>query len=458
MSSLLLKRKCSETSHQSSQRASRRPGKNISAKRGRYCTHTYADLDLVSTFNRIDDFKESNGKSGVSISKTALKVKIPRQTLSHWSNRWVNLGRPENFQLKNESHGRPTSLTSNEEKKLDQILLEKYFKRNEILVNETISVEALALVNSNRSRNCFLHFANRTQTSIASQFWARSFRKRLRPSVRTQSRTHISTVTNDRMDQTIDYIVLMHVAIAKYRKMLTFGADETPLRSVAQNRTTIARMWTESVKIRKVANEKQQLTAMLAISVSGDKLKPMIIHKGRIERCLINFDLRNDILGAYSKNGWINGQLMIQFLQNSVLPHAQGKPCALSLDDFDAHWTSKVQAFADANHIKLIRVPPGITGDYQSLDVRVNGILKMRQVAMQRSERIENTDRKFNLHNAVRDFKSGWAKATSRDIKSSWSPMMFRENHIKIYFRIESGQECRLTCLQKHATLIKNHK
>jgi hypothetical protein len=218
----------------------------------------------------------------------------------------------------------------------------------------------------------------------------------------------------------------MHVAVAKYGKTLTFGADETPLRSVAQNRTTIARKGTESVKLRKVGNEKQQLTAMLAISVSGDKLKPMIIHKGRTERCLINLDLGNDIIGAYSKNGWINGQLMIKFLENSVLSHTQGRPCALSLDDFDAHWTSEVRAFADANHIELIRVPPGITGGYQSLDVRINGILKMRQVQMQRQERIEDTDRKFNLHDAVRYFKSGWAKVTSRDIKSSWSPMKFR--------------------------------
>ena len=103
----------------------------------------------------------------------------------------MNLGRPENFQLKNESHGRPTSLTSNEEKKLDQILEDKYLlKTNEILVDETISVEALALVNSNRRHSHLLRSANRTQTFKASQYWARSFRKRHRLSVRTPSRTH----------------------------------------------------------------------------------------------------------------------------------------------------------------------------------------------------------------------------------------------------------------------------
>ena len=116
---------------------------------------------------------------------------------------------------------------------------------------------------------------------------------------------------------------------------------------------------------------------------------------------------------------------MIKFLQDSVLPYTQGRPCALSLDDFDAHWTSEVQTFAEANNIELIRIPPGITGDYQSLDVRINGILKMRQVKMQRSERIEDPGRKFNLQDAVRYFRSGWSKVTSGDIKSSWSPMKF---------------------------------
>ena len=424
MSSVVLKHKSSSHNIALSERQSKRSKKEFPVKRGQYNSYQDADLDLVSTFECIDEFKESNGKDGLSIGKAALKIKIPRRTLARWYNQWLNLDRPENFHL-GESRGRHTSMNTKEEAKLDELLEEKYISKNEILVDETISVEALSLMNSSRGHQHLLRSGKRSQTFQASQHWARNFRKRHRLSVRTPSRTHVAAMTDDRLDQTIDYIAQMHVAVAKYGKTLTLGADETPLRSVAQNRTTIARKGTESVKLRKVGNEKQQLTAMLAISVSGEKLKPMVIHKGKTQRCLTNLDLGNDIVGAYSKNGWINGLLMIKFLQDSVLPFTQGRPCALSLDDFDAHWTNEVQIFAAANHIELIRVPPGITGDFQSLDVRINGILKMRQFKMQRLERIENPARKFNLQDAVRYFKSGWSKVTRCDIKSSWSPLKF---------------------------------
>ena len=394
--------------------------------RGQYNSYTDVDFDLVSHFHSIDEYKESKARKGVSISKTARQIKIKRPTLSCWYNQWIKSGRPDEFDGFHKHRGRHTAMTAQEEKKLDSILEEKYISRNEILVDETISIEALALLNSTRGSDRVLRSSNRVQTFKASNGWARSFRKRNGLVVRTPRRTHVAATTDDRVDQTIDYIAQMHVATAKYGKELTLGADETPLRSVAQNRTTISRVGAESVKIRKVGNEKEQLTAMLAISVDGKKLKPMIIKKGITNRFLSKLNLGNEIYGTYSTNGWMNGKLMLEFFQNSILPYTRGRPCALSLDDFDAHWTDEVRAFAAANEIELIHVPPGVTGDFQSLDVRINGILKMRQVKMQRLERINDPGRKFHLPDAVRYFKSGWSKISSSDIRSSWSPMKFR--------------------------------
>ena len=140
---------------------------------------------------------------------------------------------------------------------------------------------------------------------------------------------------------------------------------------------------------------------------------------------LKKLNLGKSIIGAYSKNGWITSELMIKFMSESILLYTKGNLCALSLDDYHAHWTQEVMNFAEEKKIELIRVPPGITGDYQSLDVRINGILKMHQVKQQRMERIANPSRKFNLSDAVRYFKSGWAKIGKREIASSWKPMNF---------------------------------
>lgn len=422
----MAKRRSAESNLNKSEGTSKRPKRKFAFKRGQYNTYTNADIDIVSCFQDIDNAKETEIKDGFSISKAARELKIARKSLSRWYNEWIKLGRPDDFYCLDERRGRHRSMTLEEKNKLDEIIEEKYVSQNEILIDETISIEALALVESTRGHDHALRSRNRLEPFKASNFWSRNFRKRHRLSVRTPSRTHVAALTEDQENQTIDYIAQMHVAFGKYGKDLTLAADETPIRSVAQNRTTIARVGTESVKIRKVGNEKEQLTAMLAISVSGKKLVPMIIKKGKTQRCLSTLNLGTDQIGAFSKNGWIHGDLMIKFLQESVLPYSQGRPCALSLDDFDAHWTIEVQQFADINNIELIHVPPGVTSKFQSLDVRINGILKMMQAKMQRLERIQNPARKFQLCDAVRYFKCGWKTVRATSIKASWSPMKFQ--------------------------------
>ena len=142
--------------------------------RGQYNSYTDLDFDIVSHFYRLDEYKESEGREGLSILKTAQQLKISRQTLSRWYNQWVKSGRPEDFEGFHEHRGRQTSLTPQEEKKLDAILEEKYISKNEILVDETISVEALALLNSThgsdrvlRSRPVYHPILKRFQKNMA---------------------------------------------------------------------------------------------------------------------------------------------------------------------------------------------------------------------------------------------------------------------------------------------------
>ena len=112
------------------------------------------------------------------------------------------------------------------------------------------------------------------------------------------------------------------------------------------------------------------------------------------------------------------------FFTKSILPYTQGRPCTLSIDDSHADWTNEVQQFAASNNIELIRVPPYLT-EIKSLDVRVNGELKMTQTKMQRLERIQSPDRKFHLPDALRYLRVGWEKIGKDIIISSWSPMNF---------------------------------
>ena len=271
---------------------------------------------------------------------------IPRTTLSGWFHKWVNDGKQDNHVQHEEKRGKKRIMTQEEEKKLDNLLQTKYLDNQVVLVDDDISAEALAFINTERHGHSHFLRSNQAQDFRASSGWTRDFRKRHGLSCRTPSRTHVAAKDDSKDDQTIDYIAAMHVAVYTYGKNLVIGADETPIRSVAQNRKTIARTGSESVKLRKAGNEKEQCTAMLAIPVQGKKLKPMIITKGKTDACLKKLNLGKNIIGAYSKNGWITSKLVIKFMEESVLPYTKGEPCALSLDDYHAHWTQEVMEFA----------------------------------------------------------------------------------------------------------------
>ena len=63
---------------------------------------------------------------------------------------------------------------------------------------------------------------------------------------------------------------------------------------------------TDNAKINVNGNEKEGITTVLTISADGNKLKPMIIAKGKTPRCLKKYKINENKM-AYTAimDGWI---------------------------------------------------------------------------------------------------------------------------------------------------------
>jgi hypothetical protein len=120
-------------------------------------------------------------------------------------------------------------------------------------------------------------------------------------------------------------------------------------------------------------------TAVLAITMAGQKLKPYVIFKGisgprsRITNTLRN--LQNEIECSVQKNAWVDTTEMIKYIDMVLAPFMQnhlGSRCLLILDNFSVHLSSLVREKLSSLNIDPLYVPSGMTGFLQPLDISVN--------------------------------------------------------------------------------------
>lgn len=150
------------------------------------------------------------------------------------------------------------------------------------------------------------------------------------------------------------------------------------------------------------------LTTLPAITASGRRLQLTAVLKGRTRRCLLKVSgnasktVRRVRL-LYSDKGKTTTQTMLDWMQGPLFNYTQGRPCALLLDSYSAHWTKKVRELAELLRVELIQVPRRMTSELQPLDVRFNGPMKVKRMAIWLRKRAANPL-----------FSDSWQAATER--------------------------------------------
>lgn len=228
----------------------------------------------------------------------------------------------------------------------------------------------------------------------ASKGWIYYYKKRWNLSTRRASYCRIS-IKNNILQSNI-FIEKCAEIKNKINKQFIFNVDETFWRLINGSIQVIGKIGTENRKVITHIDNKSGFTSIFIISAAGSFLKPIIVMKGKTNRCLIKTCLDDDSLAyqKFSTNGWVSKDIMLFILKN-IHNISKGNPSALIMDAYSIHKLDCVKNTAAKLNIQLLYVPVGThcglalfdlhfqcksnrdtTSIHQPLDVGINGPIK----------------------------------------------------------------------------------
>ena len=264
----------------------------------------------------------------------------------------------------------------------------------------------------------------------ASNGFITDFKRRNRLSSHRTALYHVSQhemAGRDIEAESLAYVTEVRSAVLAYGERMVFNMDETPVSLLDVPTTGIVRTGSKlAARLTTTENTGTKITTFPCITAAGDKLQMCAIIKGKTARSLRKITdgaspaIRSVRLFT-SQSGWVHEAIMLQWLRDVVLPHTGGRPAALILDSFRAHWTYAVRVAAMRMQLELIQVPPGCTATLQPLDVSFNGpMLKARQ-AIWLKHKLAFPEGRDSQQRAVERAQLAYASISKAATRSAWS-------------------------------------
>ena len=145
--------------------------------------------------------------------------------------------------------------------------------------------------------------------------------------------------------------------------------------SAGSSDATLALAYCE-LALRTTGSEKRHITVVLSCTASGDLLPPMIIFKGKTERCIKGLKGTLGVMIAYQEKAWMDGELMLKWIDSvwnkSCKFNQPAGESILVMDSFSTHLTDAAVEKLHANSVYTVIVPGGCTSILQPLDVSLN--------------------------------------------------------------------------------------
>ena len=138
--------------------------------------------------------------------------------------------------------------------------------------------------------------------------------------------------------------------------------DETTVWSDMVRNVTVDTTGTKEVPLKSTRNEKVKVSVCLTAKADGTKLKPFIVSQdAKREATALKEELKNRCVVESSSNGWMNEELVLNFLRQ-VLGMLPFKKRLFALDTFDAQMTEDVRMKTDdalipGGCIKYVQAP-----------------------------------------------------------------------------------------------------
>ena len=166
---------------------------------------------------------------------------------------------------------------------------------------------------------------------------------------------------------------------------LVINFDQTALNYVPVTPWTMEKQGAKRVEVV-AKDDKRQITAVLAGSMSGDFLPPQLIYEVKTTRCLPQYKFPSSWHITHSDNHWSNEFTMKEYVEKILVPYINRKraelnlssnqPALLIFDNFKAQTTSSMLKLLDSYTINVALLPANCTDRLQPLDLSVNKAAK----------------------------------------------------------------------------------
>jgi len=312
----------------------------------------------------------------------------------------------------------------------EQLLAEIVLAAPTAMTHPQIQRAALEL---HRDAHVALHHSRRsTRRDVAFKASARfvtQFKRRNRLSSHRSSLKFLSQTAADALEQEhtiLEYVNHVRTAVDTYGGDRVFNMDETPVPKCDYPITgVVATRNGRAAHVRTTSGNRLNVTHFPTITASGRHLQLCAIIKGKTERSLKKIKTGasaavQSVRLYTSLKGWTNSSIMIQYFRDVLQPWLAGRPGALVMDDYHAHWTNEVRAAAAAMDLQLIKVPPGRTYEYQPLDVCFNGPMTKARQRIWLEERILNPEQKDSEQKAVERCQMAYDSICRQSTIDAW--------------------------------------
>ena len=177
-------------------------------------------------------------------------------------------------------------------------------------------------------------------------------------------------------------------AVVKFEEIpfdLIINWDQTGINYVPVGSWTMEKEGSKRVEIVGI-DDKRQITAVFAGSLTGDFLPPQLIYKGTTQRCLPTVSFPPEWHITFSENHWSNERIMKAYIEKILMPYISCKrkelkvgtmyPALVIFDHFTGQMTENIMKLLEENNVCVVTVPANCTDRLQPMDINVNKAAK----------------------------------------------------------------------------------
>ena len=146
---------------------------------------------------------------------------------------------------------------------------------------------------------------------------------------------------------------------------LAVNFDQTPLFYVSPGKYTFSFKGAKNVPIKRV-DDKRQITANFAVSLTGKFLPIRLIYKGKTKLSLPRFEFPSAFSLSYTENHWSDTEKTIEFFEQNIFPYLKmvkrenGYPeennGLIIIDTFKGHDNDRLRELCPENYTPTAQI------------------------------------------------------------------------------------------------------